>query len=93
MSHGVWTAPATIAEGGNIFANWAGVRYVAKQDERTAFAHWAEISARPMEASWKPLGNRTPCDDDRTPLPVARARGQRTARAVGRAMAGVPTER
>lgn len=45
LAGGTWSAPTTIAEGPTIVANWADVPSVARQDNGTLVAHWAEKSA------------------------------------------------
>jgi thiol-disulfide isomerase/thioredoxin len=47
FASGRWDRPVTIAEGTAIVANWADVPSVARQDDGTLVAHWAEKSAAP----------------------------------------------
>jgi len=35
-----WSAPATIAEGGDFFANWADLPAIAVAEDGTLYAHW-----------------------------------------------------
>ena len=45
LAHGSWSKPTTITEGAKVVANWADVPSVARQDDGTLVAHWAEKSA------------------------------------------------
>lgn len=47
LAGGTWSTPTIIAEGPTIVANWADVPSVARQDNGTLVAHWAEKSAAP----------------------------------------------
>jgi hypothetical protein len=47
LAGGTWSTPITITEGPTIVANWADVPSVARQDNGTLVAHWAEKSAAP----------------------------------------------
>jgi thiol-disulfide isomerase/thioredoxin len=47
FANGRWDRAMTIAEGAAIVANWADVPSVARQDDGTLVAHWAEKSAAP----------------------------------------------
>jgi hypothetical protein len=47
FSHGAWTPPVTIAQGAHMVASWADVPSIARQDDRTLVAHWAERTALP----------------------------------------------
>ena len=70
LAGGTWSTPTTIAEGPTIVANWADIPSVARQDNGTLVAHWAEKSAVPARhgydvvlarstdggATWRRLG-------------------------------------
>jgi thiol-disulfide isomerase/thioredoxin len=47
FSRGAWTPAATITQGPNVIANWADVPSIARQEDGTLVAHWAEKSALP----------------------------------------------
>ncbi|HSK04667.1 MAG TPA: sialidase family protein [Kofleriaceae bacterium] len=47
LSEGRWDPAVTIAEGPALVANWADVPSVARQDDGTLVAHWAEKAAAP----------------------------------------------
>jgi hypothetical protein len=72
-----WSAPATIAEGGDFFANWADLPAIAVSEDGTLYAHWlAKTDAETYAYSiflassidggktWSPLGR---LNDDDTP--------------------------
>jgi hypothetical protein len=47
LAGSTWSTPTTIAEGPTILASWADVPSLARQDDGTLVAHWAETSALP----------------------------------------------
>ena len=74
---GLWSAPVTIAQGTDFFANWADVPSVAESEDGTLLAHWLEKTgdatyaygirlARSVDGgvSWRDLGF---LHDDGTP--------------------------
>ena len=47
---GRWTAPATIAEGGDVFRNWADTPHVFALEDGSLWAHWLRRTGRdPMD--------------------------------------------
>lgn len=46
LSRAGWTPPATITQGADVIANWADVPSIARSDDGTLVAHWAERAAR-----------------------------------------------
>ncbi|RMH37292.1 MAG: hypothetical protein D6689_21105 [Deltaproteobacteria bacterium] len=69
FAEGRWTAPATIAEGDDVLANWADTPAVARGGDGALVAHWARLHpgggfaydvalARSTDdgATWTPLG-------------------------------------
>jgi hypothetical protein len=71
-----WTAPATIASGARLFANWADFPGVIQAPDGSLVAHWLERSgggkyaygvklARSQDggAAWAPIGSLHPPDD------------------------------
>lgn len=74
---GEWSTPSTIAEGSDLFANWADVPGVVRGEDGALYAHWLAVSGNDKYAytiflgrsaddgaTWEALG---PLPDDATP--------------------------